>query len=89
MSIIANFVCWHCRTEKEVEIPHPPQFAFELAGWATDAGMFGVIDFYHGRSLVFCNEEHANNEKTKAGHYRKRPKGPAKQKGQSQKENQQ
>jgi hypothetical protein len=83
MSILANFVCWHCRAEREVEIPYRPHFAFELAAWANDAGMYGVIDHYHGRSLIFCNEDHANNEKTKAGHFRMRPKGPAKTKEQS------
>lgn len=78
MSIPATFVCWHCRIEKQVEIPRPPQFAFELAGWANDVGMYGAIDGYNGRSLIFCNEEHANNEKTKAGRFRIRPIGPAK-----------
>jgi hypothetical protein len=82
MSIIATFVCWHCRAKKKVEIPHPPQFAFELAKWANDAGMYGVMDMRYSRSLIFCNEEHANNEKTKAGHFRMRPKGPGAQQGQ-------
>jgi hypothetical protein len=77
MSIIANLVCWHCGEKKEVTLPHVPQFAFELAGWANDAGMYGVMDMRYGRALLFCNEEHANNEKTKAGHFRVRAKGPA------------
>ena len=79
MPINANLVCWHCGKGHEVTLPHPPQFAFELACWASDVGLFGAIDQYRGRALVFCNEEHANAEKTKAGHYRARPKGPATQ----------
>jgi hypothetical protein len=78
MPINANLVCWHCGKEHPVLLPHPPQFAFELAGWASDAGLFGALDMYRGRALVFCNEEHANAEKTKVGHYRARPKGPQK-----------
>lgn len=81
MSILANFVCWHCGAKKQAEIPHPPQFAFELAGWANDVGMYGALDLANGRSLVFCNEEHAKNEMTKTGRFRKRPKGPTKQQG--------
>jgi hypothetical protein len=83
MSMIVEFVCWHCRAPKKVEIPHEPQFAFEIAGWANDAGMYGAMDMRYGRALIFCNEEHANNEKTKAGYFRMYPKGPAKTKEQS------
>ena len=31
MSIQAQLVCWHCGKEHPVILPHPPQFAFELA----------------------------------------------------------
>lgn len=79
MAIKANFVCWHCGAQHEAIIPHPPQFAFELAGWAKDAGLFGAMDMYRGRALIFCNEEHANAEKTKSGQYRARAKGPQKE----------
>jgi hypothetical protein len=79
MAIIATLTCWHCGTQKEVTLPHAPQFAFELAGWANDAGMYGVMDLRYSRALVFCNKDHAENEKTKAGHFRVRAKGPTKQ----------
>jgi hypothetical protein len=79
MTIDANLVCWHCGKQHAVSLPHPPQFAFELAGWASDVGLFGAFDMYRGRALVFCNEDHANAEKTKSGQYRARPKGPAKE----------
>ena len=32
------------------------------------------MDMMHGRSLVFCSDEHADAERTKAGHFRMRPK---------------
>lgn len=73
----ATFVCWHCGAKKQVLLPANPQFAFEIARWANEAGMFGTMDLYHSRALIFCSEEHANNEKTRVGHYRLRPKGPA------------
>jgi hypothetical protein len=69
----ASLVCWHCGEAKEVEIPHEPQFAFQVAGWANDVGMKGYFDLARGRVLLFCNEEHANAERTKSGAFRVRP----------------
>ena len=66
--------CWNCGQTKNVLVNHPPQFAYELASIAHESGMYGVIDMYHSRSLVFCNEECANNQKTKKGTFRLRPK---------------
>lgn len=67
--------CWHCGKEKCIEVTGPPQFAFEVAGWANDVGMLGVMDMKHGRSLVFCDHACSNAEKTKDGSFRARPKG--------------
>jgi hypothetical protein len=51
-----------------------PRFSFELVEIANEAGMLGVFDMVHSRSLVFCNKECADNQKTKNGTYRLRPK---------------
>lgn len=79
MTINASLVCWHCGKAHGVMLPHAPQFAFELAAWVRDAGLYGAMDLHRGRALVFCNEEHANAEKTKAGHFRARAKGQVKE----------
>lgn len=57
------------------EVPHAPQFAFEIAGWANDVGMLGVIDRANRRALVFCGRAHADAELTKDGRFRVRKKG--------------
>jgi hypothetical protein len=72
-----KLVCWHCGAAKEAIVPHPPQFAFQLAGWASDVGMVGYADMRYGRVLIFCNPEHARAEMTKQGMFRLRPKGAA------------
>lgn len=71
----AMLKCWHCGKERCIEVSGPPQFAFEVAGWANDVGMHGVLDMKHGRSLVFCNQACAKAETTKDGSFRARPKG--------------
>jgi hypothetical protein len=70
----ATLVCWGCGAKRDVEIPHEPQFAFELVGWANDVGMVGYFDMGYGRALIFCNEEHAKAQMTKRGMFRFRPK---------------
>lgn len=75
--ITIHLVCWHCGQSRAAEVPHEPQFAFQVAGWANDVGMKGYLDMYRGRALVFCSEEHAAAERTKAGFFRARPKGPS------------
>ena len=72
-----NLVCWHCGAGREAIVPGPPQFAFELVGWATDAGMVSYFDRHYGRALIFCNPDHARAELTKRGTFRLRPKGAA------------
>lgn len=67
--------CFHCGTEKIVEVSEPPVFAVQLTYIANESGMLGVIDNYFGRSLVFCNEECLKAETTKSGHVRMRPIG--------------
>lgn len=69
-----TLVCFNCGEKKDILVSRPPQFAFELADMANQGGMYGVIDMQHGRSLVFCNEECANKQKTKSGSYRVRAK---------------
>jgi len=69
-----TLVCFNCGKKVEGVINQSIQFAFELADIANKAGMYGVIDMYHGRSLVFCNEECANQQKTKKGAFRLRHK---------------
>ena len=69
-----TLVCFNCGKKVEGVINQPIQFALELADIANKAGMFGVFDMYHARTLVFCNQECANNQKTKSGHYRVRAK---------------
>lgn len=77
MSATIGLTCWHCGKTTLAEVPGNPQFAFELAGYANDAGLVGALDMQYGRALVFCNKEHADAEKTKHGSFRLRPKGPA------------
>ena len=69
-----TLVCFNCGKKVEGVIDKPIQFAFELADIANKAGMYGVIDMCHGRSLVFCNKECASQQKTKKGIFRLRPK---------------
>jgi hypothetical protein len=66
--------CWHCGASKDADVPHRPQFGFELAGWASDAGMVGYADMRYGRVLIFCNADHARAQMTKRGMFRLRPK---------------
>jgi hypothetical protein len=73
----AQLVCWHCGASREVLTQGPPQFAFEVAGWAEDAGMKGFFDMERGRVLVFCNGDHARQQMTKDGRFRLRPKRAA------------
>jgi len=73
--MLIDLECWHCRATATIEIANPPQFAFQIAGWANDIGWRGCIDVYHRRALVFCCDEHADAEMTKGGHFRLRPKG--------------
>lgn len=73
-----ELVCWHCGSSKVAEVPHEPRFAFEVAGWANDIGMHGVMDTAHRRALVFCSRAHAEAEQTKVGGFRVRPRGRTK-----------
>lgn len=70
----ARLVCWGCGAKREVDLPHEPQFAFELVGWAQKAGMVGYFDMNRGRALIFCSEDHAKAQMTKGGVFRLRPK---------------
>lgn len=70
-----SLTCWHCGKTQPIEVAAPPQFAFEVAGWANDVGMLGVLDMKRGRALVFCNDSCASAEKTSDGSFRARPKG--------------
>ena len=74
-----ELVCWHCGAAVAAEVSRPPQFAFEVAGWANDVGMLGVLDNEHRRALVFCNEAHANAQRRKDGQFRLRALKPARQ----------
>ena len=74
--ISIDLVCWHCGKATAAEVPRHPMFAFEIAGWANDVGMKGYLDLRRHRALVFCNEEHADAERTKAGHFRLKALGP-------------
>lgn len=69
----ARITCWHCGTSKTVETSAPPQFGFELAGWALQVGMVGYNDPGHRRVLIFCNAAHADLQRTKSGEFRLRP----------------
>jgi hypothetical protein len=69
-----TLVCFNCGKKKDILINRPPMFSFELANIADEAGLKGVIDMHHNRALVFCNDECANNQKTKKGTYRIKPK---------------
>jgi len=73
----ARLVCWHCGEGRDVLTHGPAQFAFEVAGWANDAGMKGFFDMERGRVLVFCNGDHARQQMTKDGRFRLRPKQAA------------
>ena len=70
--MLISLSCWTCRKSIDVEVPGPPQFAFEVAGWANDVGWIGTIDLRRYRSLVFCSSDCQCAAKTKAGHYRAR-----------------
>jgi len=69
-----TLVCFNCGKKVEGVINQSIQFAFELADIANKAGMLGIFDMYHARTLVFCNQECADNQKTKSGQYRVRAK---------------
>jgi hypothetical protein len=69
-----TLVCFNCGKKVHGIIERPMQFAFELVEIAKQAGMYGVFDMYHSRALVFCDEECANQQKTKRGTFRLRPK---------------
>jgi hypothetical protein len=70
-----DLVCWHCGKATAAEVQREPQFAFEVVGWANDVGMLGVLDTPNRRALVFCDEAHADAERTKAGGFRLRRRG--------------
>jgi hypothetical protein len=70
-----QLVCWHCGKSTSAEVSQPPQFAFQLAGWANDVGMLGVLDLANSRSLVFCDDDCLKAETTKRGTLRIRPRG--------------
>ena len=72
MENIITLKCFHCGKTKEVAINGDIQFAFELYQIANDAGMFGVIDSYRRRSLVFCDKKCLETHKTKKGAIRAR-----------------
>ena len=74
MNIEITLVCFNCGHKHNIVINREPRFAFELVEIANEAGMLGVFDLAHGRSLVFCNHECADNQKTKNGSFRVRPK---------------
>jgi hypothetical protein len=65
--------CWACSRTVEIETAGPPQFAFEVAGWAKSVGWIGVIDHQYSRSLVFCSQACLDLCKTKRGTLRLRP----------------
>lgn len=72
--MLCSLSCWTCHKHIDIEVQGPPQFAFELAGWADNVGWIGVIDLRRGRSLVFCSDECQSKALTKAGYFRaKRP----------------
>lgn len=65
--------CWACGKTVEIETNGPPQFAFEVMGWAKDVGWIGIIDLKHSRSLVFCSQPCVELAKTKRASFRLRP----------------
>lgn len=73
----ATLKCFHCGKEQEVCFEGNIAFAFQLVQMANEVGMLGVIDNYHSRGLVFCDEDCLNAEKTKKGTIRLRPIGAA------------
>lgn len=72
MDIKITLVCFNCGKKKEITINRELRFAFELAEIANEAGMYGVLDTDHGRSIVFCNGNCAEQSKTKRGTFRVR-----------------
>ena len=64
--------CWTCGKEKSVDVEYPPDFAFELAGYAQKAKWLGVIDMDNHRSLVFCSNECMKKALKKDGSFYKR-----------------
>ena len=75
MSETIRLVCWYCGKATAAEVPKLPQFAFQVAGWANDVGMLGILDPVNSRSLVFCNDACLAAETTKRGTIRLRPRG--------------
>lgn len=75
MSEIISLCCFHCGAAKEAEVAGSPRFAFEVAGWANDIGMLGVLDMKRHRALVFCNADCAKAEQLRDGSFRLRARG--------------
>ena len=69
-----RLVCWHCGASKDVLTHGPAQFAIEVGEWAEAVGIRGYFDPPRGRLLVFCSADHAREQLTKAGRFRKYPK---------------
>lgn len=65
-----TLVCFNCGKKTYGTINRPVQFAFELVKIANEAGLYGVFDIKHSRSLVFCDEKCADNQKLKDGSFR-------------------
>jgi len=72
--INVTLICFSCGKKTYGTTNRPIQFAFELVQIARDAGLYGVFDMKHQRSLVFCNEDCASNQKLKDGSFRLRAK---------------
>ena len=66
--------CWHCQKTVAIDADSAPQFAFQIAELAAKIGWYGYADLRYDRVLVFCSKEHADAERTKAGHFRLRHK---------------
>lgn len=64
---------FHCEKVKEVYFEGNLCFAFQLANLANEAGLLGVLDRDHNRSVIFCNKECLQSELTKKGAIRIRP----------------
>lgn len=71
----ATFVCWHCGEARSLEVELQPTFGFEVAALAKYVDFVAYHDFHRGRVLLFCDKAHADAERTKAGYFRRSPKG--------------
>ena len=65
--------CWSCGAT-EAAAGDSPRFGVDLVTLTDKVGWFACIDMYYGRTLIFCSEKCAENQITKAGHFRKRPR---------------